>query len=206
MKAFVIKAQKREATGKKDSKKLRREGLVPCVIYGGEVPVHINADFKDFRQVIYTPNVYIIHLEIGNEVIKAIIQDMQWHPIEEQLLHVDFLLVKDDKPVKISLPVKTIGLAIGIKQGGKIKSNLRKLKVKGLVKDLPDSIDLNVEPLEVGQSIKIGDLNFEKLEFLENKSTVIVAVEVTRAVKTGETGAEGAAAEGGEAAKEKTES
>jgi large subunit ribosomal protein L25 len=205
MKSFVIKAQKREETGKKDSKKLRREGLVPCVIYGGEEPIHVYADFKDFRQVIYTPNVYIIHVEIGDEVVKAIIQDMQWHPIEEQLLHVDFLLVNDDKPLKISLPVKTIGLAIGIKQGGKIKSNMRKLKVKGLAKDLPDSIDLDVENLEVGQSIKIGDLNFEKLEFLENKSTVIVAVEVTRAVKTGETGAEGAVA-GGEAAKEKTES
>jgi large subunit ribosomal protein L25 len=204
MKSVVIKAIKREATGKKDSKKLRVDGFVPCVLYGGKEPVHFYADFKDFRHIIYTPNVYIIELDIEGQIHNAIIQDTQWHPVEEQLLHVDFLLVNENKPVRVNIPVHTVGLAKGIKQGGKLKSNLRKLKVKAFAKYLPDTIEIDVENLEIGQSIKVGDLNIENLEFLDSKFNVVVAVDITRAAKaaagTGEAGAEG-----GESGKEKTE-
>jgi large subunit ribosomal protein L25 len=186
MKSIVIKAQKREELGKKGSKKLRKDEFVPGVIYGGEKPIHFYVDFKDFRQVIYTPNVYLINIDLEGQVIPTIIKDMQWHPVEEQLLHLDLLQVKEDKPIKVELPVKTVGMAIGIKQGGKLKLNMRKLKVKAFAKDFPDLIEINVENLQVGQCIKVSDLKFENLEFLDLKTNVIVAVEVTRAVKTGE--------------------
>lgn len=205
MKSVVIKAKKRESTGKKDSKKLRVDGFVPCVLYGGEEPVHFYADFKDFRQVVYTPNVYLIDLDIEGRVHNAIIQDMQWHPVEEQLMHVDFLLVKENRPVKVEIPVHTVGLAKGIKQGGKLKMNLRRLKVKAFAKYLPDTIELDVENLEIGQSIKVGDLNFENLEFLDSKFNVVVAVDITRAAKAAVGTEEGVAIEGAEAGKEKTE-
>lgn len=183
MKSVLIKGQNRESLGKKDSKKLRNEQLVPCVLYGGDQPVHFSAAFSDFRSIIYTPNVYLIDLDIEGKTYKAIIKATQWHSVEEQLLHVDFLLVKDDKPVKIDIPVKTIGMAAGMRQGGKLKTNIRKLKVKALAKYLPDIIELNIEELGIGQSIKVGDLNYENLEFLDTKSNVIVTVEVTRAAR-----------------------
>lgn len=203
MKSVIIKGKKREAVGKKNTKKLRAEGYVPCVLYGGEVPLHFYAGFNEFLKVVYTPDTYLINLEIEGEVFPAIMQDTQWHPVEEQLMHVDFLLIKEDQPVKIDLPVKTTGMAKGIKQGGKLKSTLRKLRVKGFAKDLPDNIEINVENLEVGQSIKVGDMKFDNLEFLDNKSNVIVGVVVTRVAKSATP--EEAAAEEGEAAAEKAE-
>lgn len=196
MKSLLIKGKKRESTGKKDSKKLRVDGLVPCVLYGGEQPVHFYAVSKEFRQVIYTPNVYLIDLDIEGQVYKAFIKDTQWHSVEEQLLHVDFLLINDEKTIKLEIPVKSIGLAKGIKQGGKLKTNLRKLKVKALAKDLPDFIEINVEDLGVGQSIKVSDLQIENIEFLNTKSNVVVGVEITRAAKAAMGGEGGAEAEG----------
>ena len=189
MKIIEIKGNKREAVGKKNSKKLRSQENIPCVLYGGENPLHFYASFNEFRKVVYTPNVFLIDLDIEGEMYKAIIQDSQWHPVEEELLHVDFLLVKEDSPIKINIPVQTIGLAKGIKQGGKLKINLRRLRVKAYAKDIPDNIEVNVEKLGVGQSIKVEDLKAENLEFLDNKSNVIVSVVVTRAAKSAAAGA-----------------
>jgi len=184
MKSVEIKGKKREAVGKKNTKKLRAEGFVPCVLYGGDEPVHFYAEFNDFRKLVYTPNVYLVNVNIDGQVYKAIMQDTQWHPVEEILLHVDFLLVKDDKPVKIELPVQTIGMAKGIKQGGRLKLNMRRVKVKAFAKDLPDTVELNVEDLGIGDNIKVGDLDFKNLEFLDNKSNVVVGVGVTRVSKS----------------------
>jgi large subunit ribosomal protein L25 len=153
------------------------------VLYGGDKPVHFSAAFSDFRTVIYTPEVYLIDLDIDGSTYKAIIKDTQWHPVEEQLLHIDFLLVKEDKPVKMEIPVKTVGMAAGMRQGGKLKVNLRKLKVKALAKYLPDVIEINIEELGIGQSIKVGDLKLDNLELLNTKSNVIVTVEITRAAR-----------------------
>jgi len=122
-------------------------------------------------------------LEIDGEVHKAMMQDIQWHPVEEQALHVDFLRVSEDKPVKIDIPVIVQGMAVGIKAGGKKKVNMRKLRVKALAKDLPDTIDIDVTKLEIGQSIKVGDLSLENLEFLDNSSNMIVSVISSRAAK-----------------------
>lgn len=210
MKSVVIKGQKREALGKKDAKKLRAQEIVPAVLYGGDEPIHFSIPFSELRQLIYTPSVYLLDIDIDGEVYKAIMQDIQWHAVEEQVLHIDFLRIQEGNPVKIEVPVKVFGHAVGIKAGGKLKTNLRRLKVKALADDLPDTIDIDVTPLAIGQNIKVGDLDVENLEFLDNKSNVVVAVAVTRAAKSAagaalgedeEEGAEGAegAGETGEA-------
>ncbi len=183
MKSLEIKGKVREATGKKDSRNLRKEALVPCVIYSGKDPIHFHAPFSEFRPLVYTPDVFLVNVNLDGEIHQAILQDMQWHPVDEQLLHVDFLRISEDKPIKIDLPLTITGTAKGIKLGGKLKVNLRKIKVKGLLKDLPDQIMVDVTDLDVTQSIKVSDLHYEGVEILAPKSDVVVTVSVTRAVK-----------------------
>jgi large subunit ribosomal protein L25 len=210
MKSVSVKGTKRESLGKKQAKRIREQGDVPAVLYGHEALMHITVPFSELRKLIYTPNVYLIDLDIDGEVHKAIIQDMQWHPVEEQVLHIDFLKVEDDKPVKISLPIVLTGRAKGIKAGGKLKQNIRKLKVKALAEHLPDTIEIDITKLGIGDSYKVGELERANLEFLDNKSNLIVGVISSRAAAAGmllpedeeeEEGAEGeeGTAEGGEA-------
>ena len=184
MKTVVVKGQRRTALGKKNSKKLREQEIVPAVLYGGEEPIHFAVPFSDLRKLVYTPNVYLIDLDIDGQVYPALMQDVQWHAVEEQILHVDFLMIGSEKAIKIEVPVKITGLAKGIKAGGKLKINLRRLKVKALAANLPDVIEVDVTKLEIGQNIKVGDLKFDNLEFLDNKSNVVVAVITTRAAKS----------------------
>jgi large subunit ribosomal protein L25 len=183
MKSISIKATKREVVGKKDAKRLRTEELVPGVLYGGEEPIHFYAPEKEFKPLIYTPNVYLVDLDIDGTVYQSIIQDSQFHPVEEKLLHVDFLRTAENKPVKIEVPIKIEGFAKGIRKGGKLKQNLRTLKIKALVKDLPDTININVDDLDLGQTIKVGALQRDNIEFLNAKAVPIVAIIATRAAK-----------------------
>lgn len=183
MKTLEIKGELRSATGKKDSKKLRNQELVPCVLYGPEGNLHFHVPFSEFRAIVYTPEVFLLDLNIDGKNYKAVLQDTQWHPVEEQLLHADFLQVADNKPVKVSLPVDITGTAKGIKLGGKLKVNLRKLRVKGSVNKLPESIKVDVTNLGLSQSIKVGDLQLEGLHLLNNKSDVIATVVITRAAR-----------------------
>lgn len=212
MKSVSVKGTKRESLGKKQAKRIREQGDVPAVLYGNEELMHISVPFSELRKMIYTPNVYLIDLEIDGEVHKAIIQDMQWHPVEEQVLHIDFLKVEDDKPVKISLPIVLTGRAKGIKAGGKLKQNMRKLKVKALAEHLPDTIEIDITKLGIGDGYKVEELERANLEFLDNKSNLIVGIISQRAAlagmllpedeedEEGEEGAEGeeGTAEGGE--------
>ena len=191
MKSISIKATKREVVGKKEAKRLRLEGLVPGVLYGGEEPIHFQAPEKEFKSLIYTPNVYLVNLDIDGTVYQSIIQDTQFHPVEEQLLHVDFLRTSDDKMVKVEIPVKTEGFAKGIRKGGKLKLNLRTLKVKALVKHLPDTININVDDLDLGQSYKVGSLQRENLEFLNAKAVPVVTIMITRAARAAKVGGKG---------------
>ncbi|MFW5831015.1 MAG: 50S ribosomal protein L25/general stress protein Ctc [Prolixibacteraceae bacterium] len=221
MKSVKLKGQKREALGKKYSKKLRSEGLVPAVLYGAEDVLHVTVPFSELRKLVYTPDVYIIELEVDGEVFNAIIQDMQWHPVDEEILHVDFLKVYDDKPVTVNIPIVLTGQAKGVKAGGRLKPNMRKLKVKALPKFLPDTIDIDITPLAVGDGIKVEDLERENLRFMNNGSNLIVGVISSRAamasmelpedeeeeeaeVAEGEEGAaeEGAGGEAGESSEE----
>ena len=184
MKTVVIKGQKRETVGKKEAKKLRAQEIVPAVLYGGEEVIHFAIPFSELRSLIYTPNVYLINLDIEGETYPAIMQDIQWHPVEEQVLHVDFFKIEADKPIKIEVPVTVSGHAKGIQEGGKLSKNLRRLKVKALAKDLPDTINIDVTELSIGQSIKVGEVEAGNLELLDTKSNVIVAVTITRAAKS----------------------
>lgn len=215
MKSLKIVGQKRESLGKKDAKKLRDQGLVPGVLYGKDEVTHLAVPFSDLRTFVYTPSVYLIDLEVDGEVVKAMIQDIQWHPVEEQILHIDFLKIESDRPVKIGVPVKLTGTAKGIKAGGKLKVNMRKLRVKALAENLPDEIEIDITKLAIGDSIKVAQLQRENLDFLDNKSNLIVGVISTRVAKSAmslpedeeEEGAEGESeAEGGAEASEPAES
>jgi large subunit ribosomal protein L25 len=191
MKSISIKGTKREVVGKKDAKRLRVEGLVPGVLYGGEEPIHFFAPEKEFKSLIYTPHVYLVDLDIDGTVYQSIIQDSQFHPVEEKLLHVDFLRTSSDKTVKIEIPVKVEGFAKGIRKGGKLKLNLRTLKVKAMVKHLPDHIAINVDDLDLGQSYKVGSLVRENLEFLNAKAVPVVTIMITRAARAAKAGGKG---------------
>ncbi|MEE4286021.1 MAG: 50S ribosomal protein L25/general stress protein Ctc [Mariniphaga sp.] len=209
MKSLKITGQKRESLGKKGAKKLREQGLVPGVLYGKDEVTHLAVSFSDLRPFVYTPDVYLIDLEIDGEVHKAMIQDVQWHPVEEQILHIDFLKIEADKQVKIGVPVQLVGTAKGIKAGGKLKVNMRKLRVKSLAENLPDTIEVDITKLAIGDSIKVGELQRENLEFLDNKSNLIVGVISTRVAKSAmslpEDEEEEGAEEGGEGGAEASE-
>ena len=183
MKSISIKGTKREVVGKKDAKKLRLQGLVPGVLYGGDEPIHFYAPEKEFKPLIYTPNVYLVDLDIDGTIHQSIIQASQFHPVREQLLHVDFLRISGDKMVKVEIPVKVEGFAKGIRSGGKLKVNLRTLKVKAMVKYLPDYITINVDDLDIGQSYKVGSLQRDNIEFLNAKAVPVITIMITRAAK-----------------------
>ena len=184
MKSLEVKALKRESLGKKSAKQLRDKGMVPGVLYGKDDVIHLYVPFSELRHLLYTPDVYLIDLNIDGQAEKAMIQDLQWHPVEEKLLHIDFLKISDDKPVKISVQVKITGLTKGIKAGGKLKVKMRQLKVKALIKNLPDNIEIDVKQLGIGDSIKVGEIKRDNLEFMDNKSNLIVGVISTRAAQS----------------------
>ncbi len=183
MKSVELKGVVREATGKKNSKKLRREERVPCVLYGGESNVHFSVVSKELRDLIYTPNVYLVDLSLDGKAHKAIVKDIQFHAVTDDIIHIDFLEIFEDKAVEISIPVTLNGLAIGVKAGGKLQTLNGKLKVKALPKFLPDTLDVDVTKLALGKSIKVGDVSFENIEILNSSNTVIASVKLTRAAK-----------------------
>lgn len=184
MKTVVVKGQKRNSLGKKEAKLIRSQELVPSVLYGAGEPIHFAVPFSEMRQLVYTPGVFLVDVDIDGTIYPAMMQDVQWHAVEEQILHVDFLKIEENKKIKIDVPVKVAGLAKGIKAGGKLKINLRRLKVKALAKDLPDSIEINVTKLGIGQSVKVADLSLKNIELLDKKSNVVVAVTITRAARS----------------------
>ncbi|MFO8001553.1 MAG: 50S ribosomal protein L25/general stress protein Ctc [Marinilabilia sp.] len=183
MQTIELKANKRDNLGKSATKQVRREGKVPCVIYGGEETLHVSALLKEFNKLVYTPNVHLVKLDVDGTVYDAIIQDIQYHPVSEDALHVDFLQIFEDKPITVEVPVKLKGLAPGVKAGGKLNLEKRKLKVKALAKDIPNFLEVDISKLGLGKGIQVGHLNFENLELLNNKNQVVVSVKLTRAAR-----------------------
>ena len=181
MKSLAISVNKRENVGKADSKALRNQGNVPCVLYGGEKQVCFYAHENDFRKLVYTPDVFVVELSINGEKKRAIMQDIQFHPVTEKILHIDFLEVFDDKPIVVSVPVILNGLAVGVRNGGNLMFRRRKIITKGLVHNLPDSIEIDIQHLEIGQFIYIKDLSVEGCQFLAPESSVVVGVKTARA-------------------------
>jgi large subunit ribosomal protein L25 len=193
MKTIELKGTLRTELGKKATKQLRKLDQFPCVIYGSVDPVHFVADLKEYGHLVYTPHVYLAKITIDGTTYDAVVQDIQFHPVSDEILHIDFLQVVPEKPVRVSLPVKLEGFAKGVQQGGKLSLELRKLQVKGLVKHIPDHLVVDVTPLSVGQTVKVRDLAFEGLELLDQKNQVVATVKTTRAAKgtaTGEGGEE----------------
>lgn len=219
MKTFNLTAEPRMALGKKATKALRKEGLVPVVLNGGEVVSlpyegalengaklvvlpgkkiaggkHAESDkgilstdlvvkMSDVRKLIYTPEIFVIELNINGTIKKAVLKDLQFHPVTDEVLHIDLLEVYDNKPVVMEVPVKIEGHAAGVKAGGKLTLSMKKLKVKALYSQMPERIIVNVDNLELGKTLKIGDLSYEGLELMNAKNAVVCAVQLTRAAR-----------------------
>ena len=181
MKTLTLNAEVRSEFGKKAAKAARREGLVPCNLYGCGDNVTFLVSEKELRALIYTPASFIVELNFNGKIEKAVMREVQFHPIREQILHIDFYRVVDGKPVAIALPVRLTGNAEGVKIGGKLALSARKLVVSGLIENLPDELVVDVTPLKVGQTIFVGDLSFEGIQFLSPTTQAVCAVRVTRA-------------------------
>ena len=189
MKSITINGSKREIVGKSSTKALRNAGKVPCVVYGGDKPIHFSADELSFSKLVYTPDAHtvVIELEDGNK-INAIIQDIQFHPVNEKILHIDFFQVFDDKEVKMIIPVKFEGNSPGVRlQGGILSKNKRKLFVKALPKNLPDYIKADVSTLNLNDKITIEDLKDENYSFIHPDNMVVCQVKMSRASMSLET-------------------
>jgi len=182
MKSVSISGSPRENVGKKDAKAQRAQGLIPCVVYGGAEQLQFVVEETQFQNLIFTPEVKYAELEIGGKNFKAVVQATQWHPVTDHLLHVDFLEVSDEKSVTIGIPVKITGTSPGVLRGGKMVKKLRKITVKGLLKNIPEEVTVDISNLEINEMIKVGDLEIPNLTFVENPGTIIVNIVSTRNV------------------------
>lgn len=185
MDILEIKASLRENLGRKDAVSLRRKDFVPCVLYTGKENIHFFVHEFEFKKLIFTPSVYTVKLDVDGKSYNCVLKDTQYHPISDKLIHADFMMISADKPVSIKIPVKLVGTSEGVKQGGKLVVKMRKMKVSGLAKDLPNELTVDISALGIGQGIKIEKLSFPNLEILEAKNCILCAVKTTRnTVKT----------------------
>jgi len=182
MKTVSLSGSLRANVGKVDATAVRAKGHVPCVIYGGGEQIHFSADIRDFKNIIFTPETNLVEVNVDGKKYTTVLQEAQYHKLNDKLIHADFLLVTNDKPVSVHLPVKAVGQAEGVKAGGKMILKLRKLKVRGLISKLPESINLNVDKLVIGKSISVGDINIDGITVLHPKNISVISVETTRAV------------------------
>jgi large subunit ribosomal protein L25 len=184
MKSVAMFGNRREDLGKISTKSLRVEGKVPCVLYGGDDHVHFSMYEPDFKLLVYTPNTYKVKLDIDGKIYSAMLKDIQFHPVNESILHADFQEIQDGKTVEIGIPVKVVGNSVGVRAGGKLLVKAKKLRVKALPSDLPDFIEINIENLEIGKSIKVGELAaVSGLTYLDSPNNPVVSVKTTRAVQ-----------------------
>ncbi len=212
MKVIALKGEERSVTGKSVSKQLRKDGKVPCVVYGAGDNKHFSVYQADFKNLVYTPNTYLVKLSLGEEARLAKIQELQFHPVSEEIMHADFYEVDTTKPIKITVPVQVVGNSPGVRGGGQLQLKIKKLLVEAMVEDLPEFIEVNIDGLEIGKSIKVKDISVENLRLLDSEANSIVSCVVTRAAKSaeslegeeGEEGAEGSE-EGAEGSSEEGE-
>jgi large subunit ribosomal protein L25 len=182
MKTIEINGAKRTNISKQEVKSLRGSEMVPCVLYGGEEQVHFSTDLSSFKGLVYTPDAHMVKLSVDGQEFQCVIQDVQYHPVTDIIIHADFLQVFDNKPVTMSIPVKITGTSEGVKMGGKLVTKYRRLKVKALPANLPDSISVDISPMKIGDSIRVRDLNLSEVTLLESPANVIVSVNMTRNV------------------------
>ncbi|MBE9487629.1 MAG: 50S ribosomal protein L25/general stress protein Ctc [Bacteroidetes bacterium] len=183
MKTIDFKAINRTESGKKAAKAARRNKLVPCVIYGGGDNVHFSVSEKEIRAILYTPNSYIINFDIEGKKETVVMREVQYHPVFDQILHIDFYRVQEGKPVIVNVPIELTGVSAGVKEGGKIFLSARKVKICGLVEKLPDSVKVDVTDVKLGGSVFVGHLSSEDYSFVTPASTAICSVQMTRAAR-----------------------
>jgi large subunit ribosomal protein L25 len=182
MKTVSLSGSPRENVGKKGANILRKGGNVPAVVYGGEKQIHFSVLENEAKKLVFTPNVYLIELDIDGKKSKVILQEAQTHPVTDRILHLDFFEISDSKPFKLNLPVKLEGFSKGVRNGGNLSQNFRKLKVMGILKDMPDALKIDITPLKIGDKIRVLDLNIPGLKFFDPENAVIVGVQMARAV------------------------
>ena len=180
MKSITIKGSKRESVGKVATKALRNAGMVPCVIYGGETPIHFSAEEKAFKNLVYTPNVYTASINVDGQKVSAILQDIQFHPVTDKILHIDFYQLFDDKEITMNIPVKLTGTSPGVLNGGALRFTNRKLKVKALPANLPDFINADISKLKIGNKLFVTELANDNYTFMHPDNTVVVQVRTSR--------------------------
>jgi large subunit ribosomal protein L25 len=203
MKSLAISVKKRENVGKANSKALRNQGKVPCVLYGGEKQVCFYAHENDLRKLVYTPDVFLVDLDVEGTKTSCILQDIQFHPVTDKILHIDFLEVFADKEVTVEIPVVLTGMAIGVRNGGNLLTRRNKIITRAIPGNLPDAIEIDISELKIGMFIYIKDLKSDKYSFLASDNSVVVGVKTARAaieeevaeVEEGEEGEEGTPSE-----------
>ena len=182
MKSITIKGSERESVGKVATKALRNAGMVPCVLYGGNQAVHFSAEVMAFKNLVYTPNAHTVVIELGNgKTYNAILQDIQVHPVSDKILHIDFFELFDDKEITMEVPVKIVGTSKGVLAGGDLRLNTRKLRVKALPKNLPDFIEADITPLEMGNKMYVTKLASDNYKLMHPENTVVAQVRISRA-------------------------
>ena len=186
MKTIAISGSRRENVGKRDAKELRYQGKVPAVIYGGKEQTHFAVDASDLKTLIYSSDVAFVDIDVDGAKTQAIIQDAQFHPLTEQILHIDIFQIDESKPLVMQIPVKLTGTSPGVKMGGKLVQKLRKLRVRALPKDMPQYVEVSIEPLEVGKSVRVRDLQFDNFAITNTPEDTIVSVTTSRALRQAE--------------------
>jgi large subunit ribosomal protein L25 len=181
MESILLNAKMRNNLGKKESKTLRSLGKIPCVLYGGKENVHFQLEENDLKKLVYTPKVFIVELTIDSTKIKALVKDIQFHPVNDKILHVDFIELVDEKPVNTQVPIILTGNSIGVLNGGKLVKNLRKLSLRAIPKNLPDNISIDITNLKIGDKIYVRDLNYNQFEITTSENSVLVAIKTSRA-------------------------
>jgi large subunit ribosomal protein L25 len=185
MKTYEIRGSLRRETGKKEARNLRNQELVPCVLYGGETNVHFSVPEKQFKNLVFTHDSFLVKLEIDGEKYDAVMKDIQFHPVSDHIIHVDFAQVFPGKKVTVSLPIQLTGSSAGILAGGKLRQRRRALKVRGLAEHMPDHLEIDMTGLEIGDSLKVGDILYDNLEILDPQRAMVVGVVSSRLVAKG---------------------
>jgi large subunit ribosomal protein L25 len=180
MQSITIKGSQRESVGKVATKALRNAGKVPCVLYGGDKPVHFSAEEKAFKNLVYTPNVYTAKIELDGQTYDAVLQDIQFHPVTDKILHIDFYQLFEDKEITMNIPVRLVGSSKGVMIGGALRHNLRKLRVRAIPANLPDFIEADITELEIGNKLYVTELRNDKFTLLHPDNTVVAQVRMSR--------------------------
>ena len=198
MKTASLSGSLRESVGKKDADALRANNQIPGVLYGGAEQIHFSVSENQINKVVFNPDVFKIDLDIAGKKVECIIQDIQFHPVTDRVTHLDFLEILPGKPVKVELPLRTTGQAIGVLNGGRLEVNYRRIPVRGIADDLPESLSVDISALEIGDNARVRDLTVDGLEILLSESALLVACKRTRAAMSAESDLEGEEGEGGE--------